>query len=117
MYLQKVKSKKIIFLLPSGRSLTKIAGSEVGYGSGSVSHRYGSTDPQHEDILLFLTVRSDPILALDPIGSQKLRIRIHKACLFRSPLGVCAGIAPFNFPAMIPLWMFPTGQTGTVSRD
>jgi len=28
---------------------------------------------------------------------------------YRTPLGVCAGIAPFNFPAMIPLWMFPTG--------
>lgn len=26
---------------------------------------------------------------------------------FRVPLGVCGGIAPFNFPAMIPLWMFP----------
>lgn len=26
---------------------------------------------------------------------------------YRLPLGVCAGIAPFNFPAMIPLWMFP----------
>lgn len=25
----------------------------------------------------------------------------------RLPLGVTAGIAPFNFPAMIPLWMFP----------
>ena len=34
---------------------------------------------------------------------------------YRQPLGVCAGIAPFNFPAMIPLWMFPlalaTGNT------
>ncbi|XP_018431148.1 PREDICTED: methylmalonate-semialdehyde dehydrogenase [acylating], mitochondrial [Nanorana parkeri] len=29
---------------------------------------------------------------------------------FRLPLGVCAGIAPFNFPAMIPLWMFPMGM-------
>ena len=33
----------------------------------------------------------------------------------RQPLGVCAGICPFNFPAMIPLWMFPlaiaTGNT------
>jgi len=33
----------------------------------------------------------------------------------RVPLGVCAGITPFNFPAMIPLWMFPlaivTGNT------
>ena len=26
---------------------------------------------------------------------------------YRVPLGVCGGIAPFNFPAMIPLWMFP----------
>ena len=25
----------------------------------------------------------------------------------REPLGVCAGITPFNFPAMVPLWMFP----------
>ena len=23
----------------------------------------------------------------------------------REPLGVCAGICPFNFPAMIPLWV------------
>ncbi len=26
---------------------------------------------------------------------------------FRQPMGVVAGITPFNFPAMIPLWMFP----------
>eukprot|EP00160_Parvularia_atlantis_P017824 Unigene62_Nuclearia_a/m.248 Unigene62_Nuclearia_a/g.248 ORF Unigene62_Nuclearia_a/g.248 Unigene62_Nuclearia_a/m.248 type:complete len:527 (-) Unigene62_Nuclearia_a:15-1595(-) len=26
---------------------------------------------------------------------------------YRVPLGVCAGVCPFNFPAMIPLWMFP----------
>lgn len=25
----------------------------------------------------------------------------------RHPLGVCAGITPFNFPLMVPLWMFP----------
>lgn len=34
---------------------------------------------------------------------------------YRIPLGVTAGITPFNFPAMIPLWMFPlalvTGNT------
>jgi malonate-semialdehyde dehydrogenase (acetylating)/methylmalonate-semialdehyde dehydrogenase len=34
---------------------------------------------------------------------------------FRQPLGVTAGICPFNFPAMIPMWMFPvalvTGNT------
>jgi malonate-semialdehyde dehydrogenase (acetylating)/methylmalonate-semialdehyde dehydrogenase len=29
----------------------------------------------------------------------------------RKPLGVVAGIAPFNFPAMIPLWMYPIAVT------
>ncbi|MET8150973.1 CoA-acylating methylmalonate-semialdehyde dehydrogenase [Actinoplanes sp. NPDC049668] len=26
---------------------------------------------------------------------------------FREPLGVCAGITPFNFPVMVPMWMYP----------
>lgn len=34
---------------------------------------------------------------------------------FRQPLGVCAGITPFNFPVMVPMWMHPvaiaTGNT------
>lgn len=30
---------------------------------------------------------------------------------YRVPLGVTAGITPFNFPAMIPLWMFPMALT------
>lgn len=30
---------------------------------------------------------------------------------YRVPLGVCAGIAAFNFPVMIPLWMYPVGIT------
>lgn len=29
----------------------------------------------------------------------------------RHPVGVCAGITPFNFPAMVPLWMFPVAIT------
>jgi malonate-semialdehyde dehydrogenase (acetylating) / methylmalonate-semialdehyde dehydrogenase len=29
---------------------------------------------------------------------------------YRQPLGVTAGICPFNFPAMIPLWMFPVAN-------
>lgn len=37
---------------------------------------------------------------------------------WRMPLGVTAGITPFNFPAMIPLWMFPmaavTGNTSVM---
>jgi malonate-semialdehyde dehydrogenase (acetylating) / methylmalonate-semialdehyde dehydrogenase len=31
--------------------------------------------------------------------------------LRREPLGVVAGITPFNFPAMVPLWMFPIAVT------
>ena len=26
---------------------------------------------------------------------------------FRQPIGVCVGITPFNFPAMVPMWMYP----------
>jgi malonate-semialdehyde dehydrogenase (acetylating)/methylmalonate-semialdehyde dehydrogenase len=29
----------------------------------------------------------------------------------RHPIGVCVGITPFNFPAMVPLWMFPIAIT------
>ena len=29
----------------------------------------------------------------------------------RQPIGVCAGITPFNFPAMVPLWMYPVAIT------
>jgi len=29
----------------------------------------------------------------------------------RQSLGFCAGICPFNFPAMVPLWMFPMAIT------
>jgi len=29
------------------------------------------------------------------------------AVTMREPIGVCAGITPFNFPAMAPMWMFP----------
>jgi malonate-semialdehyde dehydrogenase (acetylating)/methylmalonate-semialdehyde dehydrogenase len=29
----------------------------------------------------------------------------------RQPIGICAGITPFNFPVMVPLWMFPIAVT------
>ncbi|HRX54449.1 MAG TPA: CoA-acylating methylmalonate-semialdehyde dehydrogenase [Verrucomicrobiales bacterium] len=46
----------------------------------------------------------------------KLEVSRGVDCYSRSyPLGVVAGITPFNFPAMVPLWMFPiaiaTGNT------
>ena len=31
---------------------------------------------------------------------------------FRQPLGICAGITPFNFPAMMPMWMYPLSIAG-----
>jgi NAD-dependent aldehyde dehydrogenases len=38
-----------------------------------------------------------------------LRAGLHRRgrYSFRQPLGVCAGITPFNFPAMVPMWMHP----------
>ena len=32
------------------------------------------------------------------------------SCSMRQPLGVCVGITPFNFPAMVPMWMFPVAM-------
>jgi malonate-semialdehyde dehydrogenase (acetylating) / methylmalonate-semialdehyde dehydrogenase len=45
-----------------------------------------------------------PHLLGDALGN----IARHMDCVsYRRPLGVTVGICPFNFPAMIPLWMFP----------
>lgn len=38
--------------------------------------------------------------------SENVSTRVDSYSI-RQPLGVCAGISPFNFPAMVPLWMFP----------
>lgn len=38
--------------------------------------------------------------------STEVSARVDVASL-RQPLGVVAGITPFNFPAMVPMWMFP----------
>lgn len=41
-------------------------------------------------------------------GSYSDNVATDMDCYsFHQPLGVCVGITPFNFPAMIPLWMFP----------
>lgn len=42
------------------------------------------------------------------IGGEVLEVSGGVDCLTRRhPLGVVAGITPFNFPAMVPMWMFP----------
>ena len=47
--------------------------------------------------------------ALPSLGQGgKLEVSRGVDCFTRRyPLGVCAGITPFNFPAMVPLWMYP----------
>ena len=49
-----------------------------------------------------------PHLLGDTLPSIAANMDCHS---YRYPLGVCAGICPFNFPAMIPLWMFPVAIT------
>ncbi|MQA87052.1 MAG: CoA-acylating methylmalonate-semialdehyde dehydrogenase [Streptosporangiales bacterium] len=38
--------------------------------------------------------------------SENVSTRVDSYSI-RQPLGVCVGITPFNFPAMVPMWMFP----------
>lgn len=46
------------------------------------------------------------------MGESMQGISRNMDCVsYREPLGVTAGICPFNFPAMIPLWMFPLAIT------
>jgi malonate-semialdehyde dehydrogenase (acetylating)/methylmalonate-semialdehyde dehydrogenase len=46
------------------------------------------------------------------MGQSLANIAKHVDCeTVRHPLGVCVGITPFNFPAMVPLWMFPVAIT------
>ena len=37
---------------------------------------------------------------------ERIRPGVDSASV-RQPIGVCVGITPFNFPVMVPLWMFP----------
>ena len=47
---------------------------------------------------------------LDRGGAQEVSRGV--TCEYRrEPLGIVAGIAPFNFPAMVPMWMFPIAIT------
>ena len=45
-----------------------------------------------------------PLLMGETVGNVARGIDAYS---YLQPLGVCGGITPFNFPAMIPLWMFP----------
>jgi malonate-semialdehyde dehydrogenase (acetylating)/methylmalonate-semialdehyde dehydrogenase len=47
---------------------------------------------------------------LDAGGTQEVSAGV-RCEVRREPLGVVAGITPFNFPAMVPLWLFPIAVT------
>jgi hypothetical protein len=45
------------------------------------------------------------------LGDSLANLSSNMDCVsYREPLGVTAGICPFNFPAMVPLWMWPLGK-------
>src|SRR5579872_2258948 len=94
-----------------------------------VLYRYKALlDRHHEEIARILSRENGKTLE-DARGSVKRAIQmVEVACgmpslmmgqsladvskgidfeTIRQPIGVCAGISPFNFPAMVPMWMFP----------
>ncbi|MBX3741297.1 MAG: aldehyde dehydrogenase family protein [Akkermansiaceae bacterium] len=58
---------------------------------------------------------SDGRCGLNCLNASRLRDRIvtspGEGDVTTIPLGVCAGITPFNFPAMVPMWMYPLAIT------
>ncbi|KAG1716003.1 hypothetical protein ID866_1168 [Astraeus odoratus] len=70
----------------------------------------------HGDVLRGLQVVETAIAITSTLIGEKLEVSKDMDTHVRKvPLGVCASIAPFNFPAMIPLWTIPmaavTGNT------
>src|ERR671934_2242397 len=84
-------------------------------------------DEHREDIARLLTAEHGKVLS-DALGEVARGLEVVEYCCgipellkggfseqastgidvysIRQPLGVCAGITPFNFPAMVPMWMF-----------
>src|SRR5437879_1099670 len=84
-------------------------------------------DERREDIARFLTAEHGKVLS-DALGEVARGLEVIEFCCgipellkggfseqastgvdvysIRQPLGVCAGITPFNFPAMVPMWMW-----------
>jgi malonate-semialdehyde dehydrogenase (acetylating)/methylmalonate-semialdehyde dehydrogenase len=70
----------------------------------------------HGDVLRGLQVVESAIGITSTLLGDKIEVsKDMDTYTRRSPLGVCASVAPFNFPAMIPLWTIPmaavTGNT------
>ena len=95
----------------------------------AVMFRFRELLEQHQDELAALITREHGKVLADARGSLQRGMEVVEfACgiphllkgefsenvgsgidsySMRQPVGVCAGITPFNFPAMVPLWMFP----------
>jgi len=95
----------------------------------SVMFRFRELLEQHQDELAALITREHGKVLGDARGSLQRGMEVVEfACgiphllkgefaenvgsgidsySLRQPVGICAGITPFNFPAMVPLWMFP----------
>jgi malonate-semialdehyde dehydrogenase (acetylating)/methylmalonate-semialdehyde dehydrogenase len=87
----------------------------------------GLVDEHREDIARFLTLEHGKVLS-DALGEVARGLEVIEYCCgipellkggfseqastgidvysIRQPIGVCAGITPFNFPAMVPMWMW-----------
>lgn len=94
-----------------------------------VLFRFKNLLDQHTDLLAHLVMEEHGKTLADAKGSVQRGIAVVEfACgitqhlqshystavgtnmegySLRQPLGVCVGITPFNFPVMVPLWMFP----------
>ncbi|CAB1080858.1 Methylmalonate-semialdehyde dehydrogenase (EC [Olavius algarvensis Delta 1 endosymbiont] len=78
--------------------------------AGSVTAELGKTGPDAEgDVFRGLEVveHACSIASLQMGGFVENVARGVDTYTVLQPLGVCAGITPFNFPGMIPLWMYP----------
>jgi malonate-semialdehyde dehydrogenase (acetylating)/methylmalonate-semialdehyde dehydrogenase len=63
-------------------------------------------DAHRGELAALITAEHGKTLA-DAGGSVQRGLEVVECHSLRQPLGVCAGITPFNFPAMVPLWMYP----------
>lgn len=75
-----------------------------------VSEQHGKTIPDAKgsvqrgiEVVEYATGITDSLKG-DHSSSVGTNVDSHT---LRQPLGVCAGITPFNFPAMVPMWMYP----------
>jgi len=76
----------------------------------TITHELGKTkaDARGDVIRGLEVVEHCASGATNLLGDASSDVASHVDVIsFQAPLGVCAGVCPFNFPAMIPMWMYP----------